>query len=59
MSGDYNKLLDYRTIATYKKEFSTKVTNKAKYYNQINESNAKAYGEEALQDYQIKFKHTK
>lgn len=59
MSGDYNKLLDYRTIATYKKEFSTKVTNKAKYYNQINESNAKAYGEEALQDYQIKLEHTK
>lgn len=56
MSGDYNKLLDYRTIATYKKEFSTKVTNKAKYYNQINESNAKAYGEEALQDYQNKLK---
>lgn len=59
MSSDYNKLFDYRIIATYKKEFSTKVTNKAKYYNQINESNAKAYGEEALQDYQIKFKHTK
>ena len=59
MSGDHNKLLDYRTIATYKKEFSTKVTNKAKYYNQINESNAKAYGEEALQDYQIKLEHTK
>lgn len=59
MSGDYNKLLDYRTIATYKKELSTKVTNKAKYYNQINESNAKAYGEEALQDYQIKLEHTK
>lgn len=59
MSSDYNKLFDYRIIATYKKEFSTKVTNQAKYYNQINESNAKAYGEEALQDYQIKFKHTK
>lgn len=59
MSGDYNKLLDYRTIATYKKEFSTKVTNKAVNYNQINESNAKAYGAEALQDYQIKLKHTK
>ena len=59
MSSDYNKLFDYRIIATYKKEFSTKVTNKAKYYNHINESNAKAYGEEALQDYQIKFKHTK
>lgn len=59
MSGDYNKLLDYRTIATYKKEFSTKVTNKAVNYNQINESNAKAYGEEALQDYQIKLEHTK
>lgn len=59
MSGDYNKLLDYRTIATYKKEFSTKVTNKAVNYNQINESNAKAYGAEALQGYQIKLKHTK
>lgn len=59
MSSDYNKLFDYRIIATYKKEFSTKVTNKAKYYNQINESNAKAYGEEALQDYQIKLEHTK
>ena len=59
MSGDYNKLLDYRTIATYKKEFSTKVTNKAVNYNQINESNAKAYGAEALQNYQIKLKHTK
>lgn len=59
MSGDYNKLLDYRTIATYKKEFSTKVTNKAVNYNQINESNAEAYGAEALQDYQIKLKHTK
>lgn len=59
MSGDYNKLLDYRTIATYKKEFSTKVTNKAKYYNQINESNARSYATDALQDYQIKFKHTK
>ena len=59
MSGDYNKLLDYRTIATYKKEFSTKVTNKAVNYNQINESNARAYGAEALQDYQIKLKHTK
>ena len=59
MSGDYNKLLDYRTIATYKKEFSTKVTNKAVNYNQINESNAKAYGAEALQDYQIKLEHTK
>ena len=33
--------------------------DKAKYYNQINESNAKAYGEEALQDYQIKLEHTK
>ena len=59
MSGDYNKLLDYRTIATYKKEFATKVTNKAVNYNQINESNAKAYAAEALQDYQIKQKHTK
>lgn len=59
MSGDYNKLLDYRTIAIYKKEFSTKVTNKAVNYNQINESNAKAYGAEALQGYQIKLKHTK
>ena len=56
MSGDYNKLLDYRTIATYKKEFSTKVTNKAKYYNQINESNARSYATDALQDYQNKLK---
>lgn len=56
MSGDYNKLLDYRTIATYKKEFSTKVTNKAKYYNQINESNARFYATDALQDYQNKLK---
>lgn len=59
MSSDYNKLFDYRIIATYKKEFSTKVTNKAKYYNQINESNARSYATDALQDYQIKFKHTK
>lgn len=59
MNSDYNKLLDYRTIATYKKKFSVKVTNKAVNYNQINESNAKAYGAEALQDYQIKLKHTK
>ena len=59
MSGDYNKLLDYRTIATYKEEFSTKVTNKAKYYNQINESNARFYATDALQDYQNKLKHTK
>lgn len=59
MSSDYSKLFDYRVIATYKKEFSTKVTNKAKYYNQINESNAKAYGAEALQGYQIKLEHTK
>ncbi|WP_295093116.1 hypothetical protein [uncultured Catenibacterium sp.] len=59
MSSDYNKLLDYRTIATYKKEFSTKVTNKAVNYNQINESNAKAYAAEALMDYRIKLKHTK
>lgn len=59
MSSDYNKLLDYRTIETYKKEFSTKVTNKAVNYNQINESNAKAYAAEALMDYQIKLKHTK
>lgn len=56
MSGDYNKLLDYRTIATYKEEFSTKVTNKAKYYNQINESNARFYATDALQDYQNKLK---
>lgn len=56
MSGDYNKLLDYRTIATYKKEFSTEVTNKAKYYNQINESNARFYATDALQDYQNKLK---
>mgnify|MGYP004521901145 FL=1 len=56
MSSDYNKLVDYRTIVTYKKEFSTKVTNKAKNYNQINESNAEAYAAEALQDYQNKLK---
>ena len=56
MSSDYNKLVDYRTIVTYKKEFSIKVTNKAKNYNQINESNAEAYAAEALQDYQNKLK---
>lgn len=56
MSSDYNKLFDYRIIATYKKEFSTKVTNKAKYYNQINESNARSYATDALQDYQNKLK---
>lgn len=56
MSSDYNKLVDYRTIVTYKREFSTKVTNKAKNYNQINESNAEAYAAEALQDYQNKLK---
>lgn len=56
MSSDYNKLFDYRVIATYKKEFSTKVTNKAKYYNQINESNARSYATDALQDYQNKLK---
>lgn len=56
MSSDYNKLFDYRIIATYKKEFSTKVTNKAKYYNQINESNARFYATDALQDYQNKLK---
>lgn len=56
MSSDYNKLVDYRTIVTYKKEFETKVTNKAKNYNQINESNAEAYAAEALQDYQNKLK---
>ena len=56
MSSDYSKLFDYRVIATYKKEFSTKVTNKAKYYNQINESNARSYATDALQDYQNKLK---
>lgn len=56
MSSDYNKLFDYRIIATYKKEFSTKGTNKAKYYNQINESNARSYATDALQDYQNKLK---
>ena len=56
MSSDYSKLFDYRIIATYKKEFSTKVTNKAKYYNQINESNARSYATDALQDYQNKLK---
>ena len=56
MSSDYNKLFDYRIIATYKKEFSTKVTNKAKYYNQINESNARSYATDALQDYQNRLK---
>lgn len=56
MSSDYNKLFDYRIIATYKEEFSTKVTNKAKYYNQINESNARSYATDALQDYQNKLK---
>lgn len=56
MSSDYNKLFDYRIIVTYKKEFSTKVTNKAKYYNQINESNARSYATDALQDYQNKLK---
>lgn len=56
MSSDYNKLVDYRTIVTYKKEFFTKVTNKAKNYNQINESNTEAYAAEALQDYQNKLK---
>lgn len=56
MSSDYDKLFDYRIIATYKKEFSTKVTNKAKYYNQINESNARFYATDALQDYQNKLK---
>lgn len=59
MSSDYNKLLDYRTIAIYKKEFATKVTNKAVNYNQINESDAKAYAAEAVRDYEIKLKHTK
>lgn len=59
MSSDYNKLFDYRIIATYKKEFSTKVTNKAKYYNQINESNARSYATDALQDYQNKLKNRK
>lgn len=56
MSSDYSKLFDYRIIATYKKEFSIKVTNKAKYYNQINESNARSYATDALQDYQNKLK---
>ena len=56
MSSDYSKLFDYRIIDTYKKEFSTKVTNKAKYYNQINESNARSYATDALQDYQNKLK---
>lgn len=56
MSSDYSKLFDYRIIATYKKEFSMKVTNKAKYYNQINESNARSYATDALQDYQNKLK---
>lgn len=56
MSSDYSKLFDYRIIDTYKKEFSTKVTNKAKYYNQINESNARSYATDALQDYQNKLR---
>ena len=59
MSSDYSKLFDYRIIATYKKEFSTKVTNKAKYYNQINESNARSYATDALQDYQNMLKNRK
>lgn len=51
MSNHYTKLLEYRKISIYKEEFSVTVTNKAVNFNQINESDAKAYAAEALTDY--------
>lgn len=51
MNRQYTKLLDYRKIAIYKEEFSVTVTNKAVNFNQINETDAKAYGASALVDY--------
>ena len=52
IGSHYKKLLEYRKIAIYKEELSTQVTNKAVNFNQINESDAKAYAAYALSDYQ-------
>lgn len=59
MNKQYTKLLNYRKIAIYKEEFSTTVTNKAVNFNQINESDAKAYGASALVDYKKELKTIK